>query len=121
MIFKFSIRRFFSELKAKNEISPLAGLKERFKNAEIIHSLGYHAGPPVYGRVIPSHYDLDSLKTAAIETAKKADVVLFFGGLNKNHHQDCEGGDRLSYHMSYGKDELLKQNECSTDRLAKNI
>lgn len=98
-----------SELKAKNEISPLEGLKSRFKNAEIIHSYGYHAGPPVYGRVIPSHYDLDSLKTAAIETAKNADVVLFFGGLNKNHHQDCEGGDRLSYHMSYGQDELISE------------
>ena len=98
-----------SELKAKNEISPLKGLQNRFKNAEILYSLGYHAGPPAYGQVIPSQYDLDSLKIAAIETAKKADVVLFFGGLNKNHHQDCEGGDRLSYHMSYGQDELISE------------
>lgn len=98
-----------SELKAKNEISPLTGLKARFKNAEIVHSLGYHAGPPMYGQVLPSPYDADSLRVAAIEAAKNADVVLFFGGLNKNHHQDCEGGDRLSYHMSYGQDELISE------------
>ena len=70
-----------SELKAKEEISPLQGIMERFTNAEILHTMGYASGPTQYGRVIPSAYDSDSLVEKAIETASKADVVLFFGGL----------------------------------------
>lgn len=96
-----------SDLKAKYEISPLEGLKERFTNAKIVYSMGYSAGPSAYARVIPPTLDQDSLHSAAIETAKKADIVLFIGGLNKNHHQDCEGGDRLQYGLPYGQDKLL--------------
>ncbi len=98
-----------SELKAKNEISPLQGLQERYKNAAIIHALGYASGPPAYGRVIPSELDADVLKEEAVEAASKADVVLFFGGLNKNHHQDCEGGDRLDFALPFGQENLLNE------------
>ncbi|MBT8288589.1 MAG: glycosyl hydrolase [Flavobacteriaceae bacterium] len=98
-----------SELKAKDEVSPLRGIKERFKNAEIIHAMGYNSGPPQYGKVIPPKLDNDSLKTAAISAAKQADLVLFIGGLNKNHYQDCEGGDRLDYGLPFGQDELLDE------------
>ena len=106
-----------SELKPKFEISPLQGIQERFKNATILHSMGYASGPPVYGNVIPSKLNPDSLKIAAIEIAQKADIVLFIGGLNKNHHQDCEGGDRLSYDLPFGQNELI--NEISS--VNKNI
>lgn len=98
-----------SELKAQFEISPLQGIQERYKNAEILHSMGYASGAPAYGRELPSPYDADSLKAAALETVKGADVVLFFGGLNKNHYQDCEGGDRLEYGLPFGQDEVLKE------------
>lgn len=98
-----------SELKPKFEISPLQGIKERFKNATILHAMGYASGAPAYGRVLPSPYNADSLKTEAIATAKKADLVLFVGGLNKNHHQDCEGGDRLQYGLDFGQEELIKE------------
>lgn len=97
-----------SELKAKNEISPLDGLKNRYKNATIIHAMGYSSGPSAYDRVIPSTLDANKLKREAIEAASKADIVLFFGGLNKNHLQDCEGGDRKEYTLPFGQDELLK-------------
>ena len=30
------------------------------------------------------------------------------GGLNKNHQQDCEAGDRLSYNLPFGQDELIR-------------
>jgi beta-glucosidase len=96
-----------SELKALHEISPLAGLKNRYKNATIIHAMGYASGPSAYGRVIPSTLDANKLKKEAIEAASKADLVLFFGGLNKNHLQDCEGVDRLEYKLPFGQDELL--------------
>ncbi len=98
-----------SELKAKSEISPLQGLQNRYKNATIIHAMGYSSGPSAYGRVIPSTLDAIKLKKEAIEAASKADVVLFFGGLNKNHLQDCEGGDRKEYNLPFGQDTLLQE------------
>lgn len=96
-----------SELKALNEVTPLDGLKNRYKNATIIHAMGYASGPSVYDRVIPSTLDVNKLKKEAIEVASKADIVLFFGGLNKNHLQDCEGVDRTEYKLPFGQDELL--------------
>jgi beta-glucosidase len=98
-----------SELKALNEVTPLDGLKNRYKNATIIHAKGYASGPSAYGRVIPSTLDVNKLKKEAIEAASKADVVLFFGGLNKNHLQDCEGVDRTEYKLPFGQDELLNE------------
>lgn len=97
-----------SELKAQYEISPLEGIQKRFANATILHSMGYSSGPSWYGRVVDPNENQDSLYQAALETAKKADIVLFVGGLNKNHHQDCEGGDRLSYNLPFNQDALLK-------------
>lgn len=96
-----------SELKAKNEISPLEGLKKRYKDATIIHAMGYASGPSAYGRVIPSKLDQNKLQKEAIDAASKADIVLFFGGLNKNHLQDCEGADRKEFKLPFGQDELL--------------
>jgi len=96
-----------SELKVQFEISPLEGLKKRYKNATIIHTMGYASGPSVYDKVMPSNLNADSLKTEAINVAKKADLVLFFGGLNKSHLQDCENGDRKSYHLPFGQDDLI--------------
>ena len=98
-----------SELKAKFEVSPLQGLKEHYTNAKIIHSLGYASGPSVYGEVIPSKLDATKLQNEAIEVASKVDVVLFFGGLNKNHFQDCEGGDRREYELPFGQNYLLEE------------
>lgn len=98
-----------SELKAKTEISPLEGLKNRYKNATIIHAMGYASGSSAYDRVVPSGLDENKLKQEAIEAASKADIVLFFGGLNKNHLQDCEGSDRKEYKLPFGQDELLNE------------
>jgi len=98
-----------SELKTKYEISPLQGIQKRFKNAHIIHSMGYASGPSAYGRVIPSTLNADSLKRAAIKLASKADIVLFVGGLNKNHNQDCEGDDRKQFSLPFGQDDLLNE------------
>lgn len=98
-----------SELKTVHEISPLQGIRKRFANATIVHAMGYASGPSVYDKVVPSALNADSLQIAALQAAAKADVVLFVGGLNKNHHQDCENGDRLSYHLPFGQDDLLKE------------
>ncbi len=98
-----------SELKAKYEVSPLEGIQNRFKNATIIHSMGYASGPSAYGKEIPSDLDADSLVNAALEVASKADMVLFVGGLNKNHFQDCEGGDRKHFELPFNQDELINK------------
>lgn len=104
-----------SELKAKKEVSPLEGLRAVYKKATLIHAKGYASGPPAYGRVVQPKEDLDELKQEALAAAAKADVVLFIGGLNKNHQQDCEGGDRKGYGLPFGQnkliDEILKVNE----------
>ncbi len=98
-----------SELKARNEISPLQGLQERFPNAEIVYSAGYDAGPSIYGFVMPSRLNADSLKNAAIEAVRDADVVLYFGGLNKNFKQDHEDSDRQTYDLPWGQNELIAE------------
>ena len=96
-----------SELKSYKEISPLDGIKSHFPNAQITYSMGYASGPEAYGRVIPSALDVDSLKQAAINIAKDADLVVFVGGLTKAHEQDCEGGDRQSFDLPFGQNELI--------------
>ncbi|WP_396602263.1 beta-glucosidase [Algibacter sp. R77976] len=98
-----------SELKPQFEISPLEGMKQRYRNAKIIHAMGYHTGPSVYDNVIPSKLNQDSLRVQAIETAKKADIVLYVGGLNKSHLQDCEGDDRQYYELPYNQEEFINQ------------
>jgi len=96
-----------SSLKVAYEISPLQALTAKYGNAHIVYSLGYASGPAMYGREEPSKLNADSLIAAAAEVAKNSDVVLFIGGLNKNHFQDCEGGDRHSYGLPFGQDKLI--------------
>ncbi len=98
-----------SELKAKYEVSPLEGIRRNFPNAKIVTTLGYHSGPSFYGHVFPSHLNADSLAQKAVETAREADVVIFVGGLNKSHEQDCEAGDRTTYDLPFGQSQLLDQ------------
>ncbi|MFY0674794.1 MAG: glycoside hydrolase family 3 C-terminal domain-containing protein [Bacteroidia bacterium] len=98
-----------SELKAKNEVSPLEGIRAKYKNANIKYAMGYASGRPMYARTEPSPFDEDSLRKAAVNMAKDADLVLFIGGLNKNHHQDCEGGDRRNFGLPFGQEKLLKE------------
>ena len=98
-----------SELKPKFEISPLEGIKARYKNATILHSMGYQTGSSEYNKVNPPTLNLDSLKIEAIKIAEKADIVLFIGGLNKSHLQDCEGDDRQQFGLPFGQEELINE------------
>lgn len=98
-----------SELKPKFEISPLEGIKQRYTNATIIHTMGYESGESKYNTVNPGKLDADSLKVKAVEFAIKADIILFVGGLNKSHHQDSEGDDRQQFKLPFGQEELLTE------------
>ena len=90
-----------SELKANYEISPLEGLKKRFKNASIIFSKGYSSEATNQSR--------KSLIKDALITASLADLVLFIGGLNKNRGQDCEAADREELKLPYNQDYLISE------------
>ena len=97
-----------SELKVQRVVSPLEGIKAKF-GENVVYAQGYTSGRPMYGRadVIPQT-TVDSLRNDAVEKAMNADLVIFVGGLNKNHFQDCEGGDRLSYGLPFGQNELIE-------------
>lgn len=94
-----------SALKVKEEISPLQGIKEMLGNTiEIEYTLGYSSGS---WHEPASDFVVDSLRKVAVEMAKSADLVLYFGGLNKNWGQDSEGGDRKNMDLSYEQDKLI--------------
>lgn len=98
-----------SELKAKKVISPLDAFRKRFKD-KIIYSQAYTAGENTYGehsKIL--QVTADSLRNDAVQKAKDADIVIFIGGLNKNYQQDSEGGDRISYGLPYGQNELIDE------------
>jgi beta-glucosidase len=88
-----------SELKVKKEVSPLEGLTNKYGTGIIEYAMGYTSEP--------DKFNPDSLRQAALNTAKNADIVLFIGGLNKNWLQDCEGEDRKSFELPYNQNELI--------------
>lgn len=97
-----------SELKPRREVSPLEAVVECYGAENVRYAMGYGSGASSYGRVNPSPYDAEALRQEALEVAGEADVVLFVGGLNKSHRQDCEDGDRLDYALPFGQEELIR-------------
>ncbi|HBI58373.1 MAG: glycoside hydrolase family 3 C-terminal domain-containing protein [Duncaniella sp.] len=97
-----------SELKVKDYVSPLDAMKSLYGD-KVEFAQGYMAGRPMYGQIdeIPQSV-VDSLRNQAVEMARNAGLVVIFGGLNKNHFQDCEGGDRLEYGLPFGQPELIE-------------
>lgn len=98
-----------SELKVKDNVTPLDGLRAIYGD-KVRYAQGYRAGRPMYAHVedIPQSVQ-DSLRAQAVAMAKDADVVIFVGGLNKNHQQDCEAGDRQEYGLPFGQPQLIKE------------
>lgn len=95
---KMTIGGGSSSLKAKYEVSPLDGIRKRFGADKVSYAPGYTSGKE----------NKEALMGEALEKAKTADVVLFFGGLNKNDGQDSEGSDRKDMSLPYGQDELIR-------------
>jgi beta-glucosidase len=92
-----------SSLKAKYEVSPLAGIQARVSNAaQVTYMQGYESPvereQDVKDAKNPQAKIIDAkvLRAEAVNAAKNVDVVLFIGGLNKNGGQDCEGADRAA-------------------------
>ncbi len=104
-----------SSLKVKKEVSPLEGVKNAVGDrAEVIYERGYVGSASNEYNGVTTGQDLSDSRSPrrlladAVKAAKAADVVLFFGGLNKDDHQDCEGADRLSYGLPYGQDAVIE-------------
>ena len=97
-----------STLKVKYEVSPLEGLIAKYGKDHVVYAQGYASGPSLYDREEPSKLDTKALFEAAVAAAKNADVVYFVGGLNKNHFQDAEGGDRKTYNLPFEQDKLIE-------------
>ncbi len=97
-----------SELKPLYEVSPLEGIQKTFRNAQITYAMGYSSGKSSYGRVNEPTENQATLHAEAVDLAKQSDLVIFVGGLNKNHQQDCEAGDRISYKLPFGQEDLIK-------------
>ena len=101
-----------SSLKVQREILPLDALQARIAGLE--YARGY-VGDTIQsfdgvsvGRSLYETRSQEELTAEAVEKARKADVVIFFGGLNKAGYQDSEGHDRQQYGLPYGQDELIE-------------
>ena len=103
-----------SSLKAKYEISPLQGIQERAGDMATIQYVRGYVGDVggeyngvTTGQSLQDERTPEQLTAEAVEAAKKADYVIFVGGMNKAHNQDCEDGDRLHYELPYNQDKLI--------------
>lgn len=96
-----------SELKVKDMYSPLEAIRKVY-GPDVKYATGYKSGPYTYNveNLIPQQVT-DSLRCEAVEMARKADVVIYIGGLNKNSYQDCENRDRYTYNLIFGQDSLI--------------
>ncbi|MBR1550751.1 MAG: glycoside hydrolase family 3 C-terminal domain-containing protein [Muribaculaceae bacterium] len=104
-----------SSLKVQREISPLDGLKARLAGlATVDYARGYVGDVTGEYNGVTTGQDLkddrtpDQLIAEAVAKARQADVVIFFGGLNKSNHQDAEEYDRLDFAMPYGQDRVIE-------------
>jgi len=105
---KFTSGGGSANIKAPYEITALEGISNRLgSGVTITYSQGY-AAPAGRRRDGASSASINTnLFPAAIEAAKRADVVIFVGGLN--HNLDQEGSDRPDLKLPGGQDELLPQ------------
>ena len=94
-------------VKALYEVTPLEGLKNRIGNKANIEFIeGYVKPKFVWGQFKSPYTDPDpELLKAAVDAAKKADLVIFMAG--NNREVETEGSDRISIQLPYGQDSLI--------------
>ena len=117
-----------SSLKAQREILPLDGISRALAGHDyLLHSpVGEGQGVRLYyargyvgdtvqsyngvtvGRSLYETRTQAELTAEAVAKAREADVVIFFGGLNKSDFQDCEGHDRKSYDLPYAQNDVIE-------------
>lgn len=105
-----------SSLKVQKEILPLDGLRARLEKSGVAVSYerGYVGDTSGEYNGVKTGQDLkesrsaEQLKSDAMKAARNADMVVFFGGLNKSDYQDAEGHDRKSFDLPYGQNALVE-------------
>lgn len=104
-----------SSLKVKREVVPLEGIRNYVgTEAEVVYERGYVGDVTGEYNGVKTGQDLKDKRSKkqlvadAVAEARKADAVIFIGGLNKSNHQDCEGADRLAYRLPYNQNELIE-------------
>ena len=104
-----------SSLKAQNECTPIVGLREAIGDqAKVVYQRGYVGDLLREYNAVDTGIDLtdprseEQLIADAVAEAADADLVLFFGGLNKAYGQDSEGGDRSSMALPYAQDKVIE-------------
>ena len=105
-----------SSLKAKYEVSPLEGIKNRIgTRTEVVFARGYVGDPGgsyngvETGQNLTDNRSADELLSEALDVAKSADYVIFVGGLNKSEFQDSEGADRKGLELPYNQDKVISE------------
>ena len=105
-----------SSLKVQKEILPLDALNAQCSmvHVQCDYARGY-VGDTIQsfdgvsvGRSLYETRSQAELTAEAVEKAREADVVIFFGGLNKAAYQDSEGHDRQSYDLPYAQNEVIE-------------
>jgi len=108
-------------VKTLYEVTPLEGLKNRIGDkAEIIYAQGYIPEVFDFGRMFrrrsPEELEkeerekeltISKVTKEALETASKADLVLFIGG--DNRAVETEGSDRRDIKLPSGQDKLISK------------
>lgn len=104
-----------SSLKVQREVLPLDGIKARLAGkADVVYARGYvgdvtgEYNGVVTGQNLNDSRTPQQLLDEAVAEARKADYVIFIGGLNKSAGQDCEDSDRASLDLPYGQDRLIE-------------
>jgi len=104
-----------SSLKAQYECTPIVGLREAVGDkAEIVYQRGYVGDLLRKYNNVDTGIDLtdprseEQLIADAVAEAADADLILFFGGLNKSRGQDAEGRDRACMALPYAQDKVIE-------------
>ena len=104
-----------SSLKVRHEYTPLEGIRAAADGkAEVIYERGYVGDVTGDYNGVKTGQDLSEKRSEAqliadaVAAARKADAVIFVGGLNKSRHQDSEQVDRLEYGLPYSQDKVIK-------------
>lgn len=104
-----------SSLKVRHESTPMEGIRAAVGNrAEVLYERGYVGDVTDSYNGVKSGQDLSETRSEeqliadAVAAARRADVVIFIGGLNKSDRQDCEGADRQQYGLPYAQDKVIE-------------
>jgi beta-glucosidase len=100
-----------SAVKAKYEVTPLEGLRNRTDGKiSINYSMGYEKITKRWYRrdsviTVPLQFNKDSLIAEAVKIAQQSDAAIIFAGLN--HDFDTEGRDKKNMDLPYSQVELI--------------